>query len=154
MTARLNPLATSQKALAPMSAMEAYFKTCGLEHSLMALVKIRVSQINGCAYCLHMHTSDARADGETEARIYLLDAWRESELYTPRERAALTWAESLTRVSEAHAPDADYAAATAQFSAQEMIDLTLVITNINAWNRLSIGFRAEHPHDHVKKVAA
>jgi len=153
MTTRLNLLATSQKAYAPMLALEAYFKTSGLDHSLMHLVKIRVSQINHCAYCLHMHTSDARAEGESEARIYLLSAWRESALYTPRERAALAWAEALTDVAQTQAPDADYDALAAQFNAQEMVDLSLVITNINAWNRLCVGFRAEHPNDQLKEAA-
>ncbi|WP_372785366.1 carboxymuconolactone decarboxylase family protein [Phenylobacterium sp.] len=153
MTARMNPLAKAQKALEPMLALEAYFKTCSLEPSLMHLVKIRASQINGCAYCLHMHTLEARKDGEGEARIYLLDAWRESGLYTPRERAALTWTETLTEVSTTHAPDADYEAAVAQFGEQEMIDLTLVITNINAWNRICVGFRAHHPNDVMRKAA-
>jgi AhpD family alkylhydroperoxidase len=114
---------------------------------------MRASQINGCAYCLHMHSSDARKAGESEARLYLLDAWHESNLYTPRERAALAWTESLTRVAKTHAPDADYELAKSQFSDQEMVHLTLLITNINAWNRLSIGFRTVHPNDRVKQAA-
>ena len=116
-------------------------------------MKTRASQINGCAYCLHMHTSDALKAGETPARLFLLDAWHESNLYTPRERAALAWTEALTKVSQTHAPDADYQAAAAVFSKQELIDLTVAIGMINTWNRISIGFRAEHPHDRVKQAA-
>ena len=113
---------------------------------------MRVSQINGCAYCLHMHTKDARAAGESEQRLYLLNAWEESQLYTPRERAALQWTEALTLVSETHAPDADYEAVRAAFSDTELANLTMLIGTINAWNRIAIGFRAVHP---VKvKVAA
>lgn len=147
MTQRLNPYAFGKKALAPMLAMEAYLAACGLEHSLIELVKTRASQINGCANCLHMHTADARASGETEARLYLLNAWHESNLYTPRERAALKWTESLTLVAQTRAPDADYAEAAAHFNDQELVDLTLLITTINAWNRLALGFRIQHPND-------
>jgi AhpD family alkylhydroperoxidase len=154
MTHRLNLLAPEgKKPLELMSALETYLQGSSIEHSLAHLVKIRASQINGCAYCLHMHTADALKDGETPARLLLLDAWEESHLYTPRERAALTWTESLTRISKTHAPDADYEAAKAQFNAQEMIDLTLLITTINAWNRIAIGFRGQHPNDVMKKAA-
>jgi len=125
----------------------------GLDPKLLELVKIRASQINGCANCLHMHTSDARKAGETEARIYLLNAWRESNLYSARERAALAWTEALTLVAETHAPDADYEAARAQFNDEELVHLTLAISAINAWNRIAIGFRAEHPHDRVRAAA-
>jgi AhpD family alkylhydroperoxidase len=110
-------------------------------------VKIRASQINGCANCLHMHTADARKAGETEERIYLLNAWRESLLFTPRERAALAWTEALTLLSETHAPDADYEALQAHFTPKEQVDLTLLIGVINTWNRLAVGFRAVHPND-------
>jgi AhpD family alkylhydroperoxidase len=153
MTARLNPYTVAPKALEPMMAMEAYLKASSLEHSLIELVKTRASQINGCAFCLHMHTSDARKAGESEARLYLLNAWHESDLYTPRERAALAWTESLTLIAQTHAPDADYAEAAAHFSEQELVDLTLLITTINAWNRLAIGFRSHHPNDVAKKAA-
>jgi len=153
MTQRLNPYAVSQKALAPMMAMEAYIADCGLEYSLIQLVKTRASQINGCANCLHMHTADARKAGETEARLYLLNAWRESDLYTPRERAALAWTESLTLITQTHAPDEDYDAARGEFSEKELVDLTLLITAINAWNRISIGFRMQHPNDKVRAAA-
>ena len=117
-------------------------ETSGLEHSTLELVKIRASQINGCAYCLDMHTKDARAAGETEQRLYLLDAWREAEhLYSDRERAALAWTEALTLVTEGHCPDPVYEQAHAQFSDAEMARLTLAIIAINGWNRLNIGFR-------------
>ena len=154
MTTRLNLYAPEgKKPLELMLAMEAYLKGSSIEPSLAHLVKTRASQINGCAYCLHLHTADALKDGETPARLFLLDAWRESHLYSPRERAALTWTESLTRISETHAPDADYAAAAAQFNTQEMIDLTLLIGTINTWNRIAIGFRGEHPNDVMKQAA-
>ncbi|ONG50695.1 alkylhydroperoxidase [Pseudoroseomonas deserti] len=128
-----------------MMALEASFKASTLEHALKELVKLRASQINGCAFCIHMHASDARAHGETELRLYMLNAWRESPLYTPRERAALAWTEALTRVSETGAPDADYALVEAAFSEAERVQLTLLIGAINLWNRLQVGFRAAHP---------
>jgi AhpD family alkylhydroperoxidase len=123
----------------------------GLEESLMELVEIRASQINGCAVCLHMHTAAARKRGESEERLYLLDAWRESPLYSARERAALAWAEALTLVSETHAPDETYQALQAQFTPEEQVALTLLIVTINGWNRIQVGFRAVHP---VKKREA
>src|SRR5262249_17053985 len=113
MQPRMNYYQAAPEALKPMLDMEAYIKTCGLEHKLIELVKTRASQINGCAYCLHMHTKDARAAGETEQRLYLLNAWEESQLYTPRERAALQWTEALTLVAETHAPDDAYEAVKA-----------------------------------------
>lgn len=120
-------------------------KNGGLENSLMELVKIRASQINGCAFCLHMHTTDARQHGETEERLYLLDAWRESPLYSERERAALGWTEALTLVSEAHSLDDVYRSIEAHFTEEERVALTLMIVAINGWNRIQIGFRAIHP---------
>jgi AhpD family alkylhydroperoxidase len=153
MTQRMNFYGAAPKLLEPMLAIEGLIRAGSLEPSLIDLAKIRASQINGCAYCLHMHTSDARKAGEREERIYLLDAWHESNLYTPRERAALTWTESLTRIAQTHAPDADYAEVKAQFDDKALLELTLLITNINAWNRLAIGFRAEHPHDRVRQAA-
>ena len=110
-------------------------------------MKTRASQINGCAYCLHMHTSDARKAGESEARLYLLSAWRESGLYTPRERAALAWTEALTNVADTGAPSQDYEQGRAHFTEKEFVDLTLLIGAINVWNRISVGFRAVHPND-------
>ena len=116
-----------------------------LEPTIVRLVEIRASQINGCAYCIHMHTEDARKHGETEQRLYLLNAWRESPLYSDRERAALAWTEALTLIAETHAPDADYEAVRGQFSDAELVNLTTLIGAINAWNRIAIGFRAVHP---------
>jgi AhpD family alkylhydroperoxidase len=113
----------------------------GLEPSLIELVKTRTSQINGCAFCLHMHTAEARAKGETEERLYLLDAWREAPAYTDRERAALGWTEALTVITEGHAPDAAYDEARRHFSESELAMLTSAIVAINAWNRIAIGYR-------------
>jgi AhpD family alkylhydroperoxidase len=117
-------------------------KTSRLEPAIIELVKLRASQINGCAYCLDMHSKDARANGETEQRIYVLDAWREAPFYTERERAALAWTEALTKVSETHAPDDVYEEVHRVFSDEEIVDLTMWIVVINGWNRISIGFRA------------
>lgn len=114
----------------------------GLEARLLDLVKMRASQINGCAYCLDMHSKDARAAGETEQRLYALNAWRETPFYTDRERAALEWTEALTLISETHAPDDVYESVRKQFSETEMTNLTLAIVAINGWNRFAIGFRA------------
>ena len=116
-----------------------------LDPRLFELVKIRASQINGCAYCLYMHTREARNRGETEERLYLLDAWHESSLYTDRERAALAWTDAVTRVSETHVPDAVYETVREQFAEDELVKLTLLVSTINAWNRLAISFRSAHP---------
>lgn len=145
MSKRLNPHIVAPQAIKPMVDMEAYLAGCGLEHSLIELVKMRASQINGCAFCLHMHSRDARAGGETEARLYLLNGWRESSLYTDRERAALAWTEALTLVAQTGAPDADYEGLFPHFSETEAVDLTMLIGTINAWNRLAVGFRSSHP---------
>ena len=145
MTPRLNPFAAAPASMQAWLDFGQAILKCGLEDSLMELVKIRASQINGCARCLHMHTAEARKRGETEERLYLLDAWRESPLYSERERAALAWTEVLTLVAETHAPDDDYAALQAQFSEAEQVTLTLLIVAINGWNRVQIGFRAVHP---------
>lgn len=128
-------------ALKAMLGLSGYLAQCGLEHSLMDLVHFRVSQINGCAYCLDMHSKDLRAAGEPEHRLYMLDAWRESPFYTDRERAALAWAEAVTRVTEGHVPDEVYEQARSQFSAEELANLTLAVVTINGWNRLNIAFR-------------
>ncbi|MEW2915814.1 carboxymuconolactone decarboxylase family protein [Ruegeria sp. ANG10] len=145
MKSRLNHFAVSPQLMQPMLDMEECLKSSGLEHSLIELVKLRVSQINGCAFCIHMHTHDARAQGESEDRLHLLNAWRESSLYSERERAALAWAETLTRIEQNGAPDHIYKEIAAQFSDQEKIALTLVVTTINAWNRIAIGFATPHP---------
>jgi AhpD family alkylhydroperoxidase len=136
-----------------MQELQKHVDNSGLEKSLMELVKIRASQINHCAFCLHMHTRDARAAGETNERIDMIATWRDSPLYTERERAALTWTESLTLVAETHAPDEDYEVLRASFNEEEMVELTLAITTINAWNRFQCGFRAVHPMK-VKNAAA
>ncbi|WP_170347621.1 carboxymuconolactone decarboxylase family protein [Ruegeria atlantica] len=145
MQSRLNHFAVAPQLMQPMLDMEECLKTSGLEHSLIELVKLRVSQINGCAFCIHMHTHDARAHGESEDRLHLLNAWRESSLYSERERAALAWAETLTRIEQNGAPDHIYKEMAVQFSNQEKIALTLVVTTINAWNRIAIGFATPHP---------
>lgn len=145
MKARLIPLSTAPEAIQAMLNLENYIRSSGLEMSLIELVKLRASQINECAFCIHMHTSDARAAGESEERLYLLNGWRESPLYTDRERAALAWTESLTLIAEKHASDEDYSRLQTQFSPEEQVKLSLLIGAINIWNRLAIGFRLVHP---------
>ncbi|MDN3568265.1 carboxymuconolactone decarboxylase family protein [Paeniroseomonas aquatica] len=142
MTPRLDYFAAAPKALQPMLALEKAVVSSGLEHGLIELVKTRASQLNGCAFCIDMHTRDALKAGEAPARLFLLDAWREAPHYTPRERAALAWTEALTLVAETHAPDADYAGLLPHFTEEEIVKLSLLIATINAWNRLAIGFRA------------
>ena len=141
---RLLPGKTAPEGYAALREVEAYLRRSGLPPSLTELVKMRASQINGCAFCLDMHSKDARKHGETEQRLYLLSGWRESPLYTPAERAALAWTEALTRVAETHAPDADYRALREHFSDKEIVDLTILIGMINLWNRLAIGMRYVH----------
>jgi AhpD family alkylhydroperoxidase len=142
---RLNAYEVAPDAMRAVQRVEAYIQQSGLEKSLIELVKMRASQINGCAYCLHVHSTDARRAGETEQRLYLLDAWHESPLYTGRERAALAWTEALTRVAETHAPDSIYEEVRGHFGDKELVDLTTLIGLINLWNRLAIGFRYQHP---------
>lgn len=151
MEQRLDASAVAPGAYKAVLGVEAYIRGCGLEPALIELVKMRASQINGCAFCLDMHSHDARQRGETEQRLYLLDAWREVPFYSPRERAALAWTEALTRIAETHAPDADYAELRKHFSEQEVVDLTTLIGLINLWNRLAIGFRSQPP---VRKAEA
>lgn len=117
-------------------------KSSNLEPSLIELVKMRASQINGCAYCIDMHSKDARAEGESEQRLYALSAWRDTPFFSDRERAALAWTEALTLVSESHVPDAVYEEARQRFSEEELVNLTMAVVTINGWNRLSIAFRA------------
>ncbi len=150
MSQRLNPFTVAPEGVAALAGVESYLEKCGLDRKLAALVKTRVSQINGCAYCLHMHTEEARKLGESEARLHLLDAWHESNLYSLRERAALGWAESLTNIAATHAPDNVYEEARRHFSEKEMADLSIAIGMINLWNRLAIGARAIHPGDLAK----
>jgi AhpD family alkylhydroperoxidase len=141
----MNPYQAAPDALKALTALEAQVQGSGLEQSLIELVKTRASQINGCAFCINMHTQDARKHGETEQRLYLLDAWRESPVYSDRERAALAWTEAVTRISETHAPDDVYEEARAQFSEADMANLTMLIATINAWNRIAISFRLVPP---------
>ena len=150
MAQRMDAFKVAPQGVAALQGVEDYLKHCGLDPKLVALVKIRVSQINGCEYCLHMHTLEARKLGESDVRIFLLNAWHESALYSARERAALNWAESLTNIAHTRAPDAVYEEARAQFSEKEMVDLSIAIAMINSWNRLSIGARAVHPADLAK----
>jgi len=126
-----------------LGKLEAYVRRSGLEHSLLELVKTRASQLNGCAYCIDMHTKDARAAGETEQRLYLLSAWREAPFYSERERAALEWTEALTLVAQNDVPDELYQRVRQHFDEKELVDLSLAIATINTWNRLAIGFRSE-----------
>ena|SRR5436190_15868777 len=143
MTARINPASYVKTGVGQaMLALQDQVETSGLEHSLIELVKLRTSQINGCAYCLDMHSKDARALGETEQRIYALNAWRETPFYTDRERAALEWAEAVTRVSVDQVPDRVYDAVAPHFSEAELVALTFAVVAINSWNRLAISFRA------------
>jgi AhpD family alkylhydroperoxidase len=146
----MNYYKASPESINAVMELEKHVVASGLEPSLIELVKTRASQINGCAYCIHMHTTDARKHGETEERLYLLNAWRESPLYTARERAALAWTEALTLIAETHAPDEAWEAVHAEFSEAEIVKLTVLIGTINTWNRIAIGFRAVHP---TKKTA-
>lgn len=141
MQSRLDYAKIAPEGYKAMLALELYVKHCGLEPSLLELVKIRASQINGCAFCLDMHTKDARARGESEQRLYTLSAWEDTPFFSERERAALAWTEAVTRVTETHVPDTTYDLARSQFTEKELADLTLAIATINGWNRLSIAFR-------------
>ena len=141
MNSRINILGHS-KPLQAMLAVQQYVDSTSLGSKLLHLVKMRASQINGCAYCIDMHTKDARAEGETEQRLYGLDAWRETPYYDERERAALEWTEAVTNVKEGHVPDEVYESVRKQFSESELADLTLAVATINSWNRLSIALRA------------
>jgi AhpD family alkylhydroperoxidase len=135
-------LTRSPAALQGMFGLERQVRQAGFEHGLLDLVRMRASQLNGCAYCLDMHSKDARAAGETEQRLYGLDAWRETPYYTDRERAALEWTEALTLVAETHVPDDVFERVRAQFSEDEIVNLSLAIVQINGWNRLAIATRA------------
>jgi AhpD family alkylhydroperoxidase len=143
MSQRINYGAVAADAMKAMLGLETYVRSSGLEPSLLELVKVRASYINGCAYCIDMHTKDARAAGETEQRLYAVPVWHETRFFTPRERAALAWCETVTRVGETHVPDEDYAAARAEFSEEELVKLTMAVVVINGWNRLAVAFRTE-----------
>lgn len=154
MTPRLeNAHKFAPEAVKAMVQVENALKSSGLELNLLELVKLRASQINGCAFCIHMHTTDLRKHGESEMRLYMLNAWRESSLYSKRERAALAWTEALTRLAETGAPDADYALISEVFTEAEQANLTLAIGAINVWNRFQVGFRAAHPVDNAREAA-
>ncbi len=131
------------EVLNAMLTLERQVHASGLEESLLDLVKLRASQINGCAYCIDMHTKDARARGETEQRLYELDAWRETPFYSERERAALAWTEAVTLVTDGHVPDQLFEEVRRHFTDRELANLTLAVVAINGWNRLGIAFRAE-----------
>ena len=142
MEPRLNYKRTSPDGIKAMVGLENYVHNSGLNSSLLNLVKTRASQINGCAWCIDMHTKDARAAGETEQRLYALSTWRETPFFSERERAALLWTEVVTLVHETHVPDAVYESVRTHFTEKELVDLTLAIVAINGWNRLAIAFRA------------
>jgi AhpD family alkylhydroperoxidase len=143
MTTRLNAKAIAPDAYTALRGLQNYVDGCGIEKSLLELIKVRASQINGCAFCIAMHTADAVKGGESQARLHLLNAWRETELFTARERAALALTEAVTLVADTHVPDEVYAEARQQFSDKEVVDLAYAIFAINAWNRLAITFRMQ-----------
>jgi len=143
MTERINYSKVAPGAYRAMSGLEKAVRESGLEPSLLDLIKQRASQINGCAYCLDMHWKDARARGESEQRLYSLDAWRETSYYTERERAALAWTEAVTQIAGNHVPDELYEQVRPHFSEEELVNLTLAVVAINGWNRLAISFRTE-----------
>ena len=157
MTERINYVENGTGAIKAMFGLAAYVNSSSIEPQLRHLVEYRVSQINGCAYCLDMHSKDLRAEGETEQRIYMVSAWRETPFYTDRERAALEWAESVTLVSESNVPDDVFERAKAQFSEKELIDLTMGVVAINSWNRLNVAFRTApgnyQPGQHASAIA-
>jgi AhpD family alkylhydroperoxidase len=142
MEPRINYVKVVPEGMHALRGLENYVRQCGLEPALLELVRLRASQINGCAYCIDMHTKDARASGETEQRLYALSAWEETPFYSDRERAALAWTEALTLIAETHAPDELYNHVRQHFSEKELADLTLAIVTINGWNRLAISFRS------------
>lgn len=146
MEARIDLTKISPAAYKAMAGLEGFVKDSGLERSLLELVRMRASQINGCAYCIDMHSKDARALGETEQRLYELDAWRETPFYSDQERAALQWIEAITEVSETHVPDAAFEEVKKHFSDKQIVDLTIVAATINLWNRVAISLRAVPGH--------
>ena len=141
MKARIETMSMNPKVMQPLLAIEGYLHGSSLGSRLLHLVKTRASQINGCAYCLDMHTKDARDEGETEQRLYVLNAWREAPLFDERERAALEWTEAVTLVADTHVPDDVYERVKQHFTEQELVDLTVAVATINMWNRLNVAFR-------------
>ncbi|HYK85282.1 MAG TPA: carboxymuconolactone decarboxylase family protein [Ktedonobacteraceae bacterium] len=142
-TERIRYAKAAPGAYRAMSSLEKYVRESGIEASLLELIKLRASQINGCAFCIDMHWKDARAAGESEQRLYSLDAWRETSFYSERERAALAWTEAVTLIAKNHVPDELYEQTRQHFSEEELVNLTMAVVAINGWNRLSISFRAE-----------
>jgi AhpD family alkylhydroperoxidase len=136
----------SQEPLKALYEIEKYVAGSGLEHKLLLLMKMRASQINGCAYCLDMHSIDARAEGETEQRLYTLNAWAETPFFSDRERAALAWTEAVTNVAQTHVPDEEFEEVKKHFSEKEIVDMTLALATINLWNRIAISLRAVPGH--------
>jgi AhpD family alkylhydroperoxidase len=153
MQQRLDATKVSPAAFKAMAGLQAYVDQSGLERTLLELIKIRASQINGCAYCLVMHTDEARHLGENDERMHLLNAWREAPVFTERERAALAWVEAITLVSQDHIPDEVFGTVHEHYSEKEIVDLTAAAVAINTWNRLAIAFRVP-PQVDSKKVAA
>jgi AhpD family alkylhydroperoxidase len=145
MEPRISYAKVAPDAFKAMIALNTHVRQSGLEPPLLDLINVRASQVNGCAYCIHMHTLEARRRGESEERLHLLGAWRESPLYTERERAALAWTEAVTLVAQTHVPDEVFAQASRHFSEEELAKLTLAVANINSLNRIAISFRAVHP---------
>ena len=141
MKQRIDLLEKGQKVIKALGALSVYLAKSSLEPQLINLIDFRVSQINGCAYCLDMHSKDLRAAGETEQRLYTIAAWREAPFYSERERAALAWAEAVTRLNDGNVPDDVYEEARRQFSEEELIDLTVAVTTINTYNRINIAFK-------------
>lgn len=154
MTARLRSAQVASGAYKAMLQLQEYVNNCGLEPSLLLLIQTRASQINGCAFCLDMHTIDARAEGESEQRLYLLPAWREAPFYSERERAALEWTEAITLIANDHVPDEVYERVHPHFTDEELVNLTLAINTINSWNRLNVAFRTPAGTYRPRKTAA
>jgi AhpD family alkylhydroperoxidase len=154
MKARLDFRKASPQGDKAMMGLHMFVRNCGLDHSLLELVKLRASQINGCAHCIDMHTKELRADGDSEQRLYLLNAWRESPFYTDRERAALAWAEAVTLIAGGQVPDDVYDEARKQFGEEELVNLTLALVAINGANRLNIAFRTVPGSHQVRRRAA
>jgi AhpD family alkylhydroperoxidase len=153
MKPRMNYYQAAPETIKALVALEAQIQASGLEKPLIELVKTRASQINGCAYCIVMHTNDARRHGESDEWMHLLNAWREAPIYSARERAALSWTEAVTKISDHHVPDAVYEEARNHFSEKELVDLTGAVIAINAWNRAAIAFRATPPLQSAKLAA-
>lgn len=153
MKPRTNIFQVAPDAIKGMVAVETAIGKSGLEHGLLELVRLRASQINGCGFCIYMHVKDALKHGETDIRLHLVSAWRESPLFTARERAALNWTETLTRVADSGAPDEDYEQLKQHFNETEIAYLTVLIGAINVWNRVQIGLRAIHPVEDTKAAA-